>query len=170
MRGWRVIVVMVALWGIVGCSSARRVELQGVTLSQVTYPTESSEESLPQYITLAAEVVNDGGAIKINRCRFDLYYKWRKVAIVTLEKAVKIPGHKSSTVMLPMHIAVAHNSSTLPMRNALKRGEWDDVQIGWNAKVRRSIATLKIEQAAGAIDAVLSPETLEQIRNIFEEE
>lgn len=169
MRAWCYISLVLLALLSVGCGSMGRVELGRLTLSDVEYAEgDSAQTAIPQRMTLLAEVENQGGAIKIASCRIALYYKWRKIAIIDLEQGVKIAARGGSEVQLPMHVAVVRNSQTMPMQKALERGEIDNIQISWEARLRRGLLRKGIEQSAAPIEEVLSEQALEQIREIFE--
>lgn len=151
----------------VGCSSAHRVQLGDVEVVDVVY---AGEDSIPQYIALSGSVENQGGAIKIRSCDFAIYYKWRKIAILKLDQSVKVPAKSTDEVLLPLHIVVARNSQTLPLRKALERGDMSNIQISWEAKVRRGLLGMKIEQETEPITAVLSDSTINKIVEVFRSE
>lgn len=169
MRVWRHIAFVLLMALSVSCSSTKGVSLGEVSLMDVEYAEgDSAQTAIPQRMTLLAEVENQGGAIKIASCRIALYYKWRKIAIIDLEQGVKIAARGGSEVLLPMHVAVVRNSQTMPMQKALERGELDNIQISWEARLRRGLLRKGIEQSAAPIEEVLSEQALEQIREIFE--
>ncbi len=163
-RLWLILVCAICA---IGCSSTHRVQLGEVALADVMY---TDQTDIPQYLTLVAEVENQGGAIKIRSCSFSIYYKWRKIAILKLEQGVKIPAQSSDEVLLPLHVVVARNSQTLPLRKALERGDMSNVQISWEAKVRRGVVGMKLEQEAEPITKVLSDSTISRIVEIFSSE
>lgn len=168
MRAWCYISLVLLALLSVGCGSMGRVELGQLTLSDVEYAEgDSASTAIPQRLTLLAEVENQGGAIKVAKCRIALYYKWRKMAIIDLEQGVKIAARGGSEVLLPMHVAVVRNSQTMPMQKALERGELANIQISWEASVRRSLLRKRVERSAEPIEQVLSEQALEQIRGIF---
>lgn len=160
--------IVVAAVVLAACSGGNRIHLGEVTLIDVEYPT-ADESGLPQYVTLAAEVNNGGGALRLKECRFWLYYNHRKVALVELDRAVKVPRRSLSEVKLRMHVAVARNSQTLPLRRALQTGELENVQISWEAKVGKGLLGTKIEQSPEQIEEVLSAETIAEIQKIIKE-
>lgn len=168
MRWWGVLMVVLAAMAT-SCSRPANVQVGQVEIIDAEYPT-AEQEGLPQYVTLAAEVDNSGGAITLKECCFSLYYKWRKVAIVELTTPIKIPGRTRSRAEMRMHIAVARNSQTLPLKNALERGEMENVQVEWQAKVRQGIVSMRIEQPSGAIEEVLSAATIAEIKRLISEE
>lgn len=163
----RLCLILVCAICALGCSSTHRVQLGDVALADVKY---TDQTDIPQYITLVGDVENQGGAIKIRSCSFSIYYKWRKIAILRLERGVKIPAQSTDEVLLPLHVVVARNSQTLPLRNALERGDMSNVQISWEAKVRRGVVGMKIEQETEPITTVLSDSTISRIVDIFRTE
>lgn len=165
MWRWMIVALTVVL---VACGSGSSIHIGEVTLVDVEYPT-ADENDVPQYVTLAAEVENSGGAIRLKECRFWLYYNNRKVAMVELERGVKIPRRSQSSVELRLHVAVARNSQTLPLRRALQTGELSNVQMSWEAKVGKGLLSKRIEQTAEQIEAVLTEETIAEIMKIVKE-
>lgn len=161
--------MMAIVVALTACGSAKPLRLGDVTLHDAEYP-RGDVSGLPQYVTLTAEIDNSGGALRLKECRFWLYYNYRKVALVELDKTVKIARNSRNKVEMRLHIAVARNSQTMPLRRAIEQGEWENVQIGWEAKVRRGLLGTKIEQSPEPIEEVLSSKTLGEIREQMKDE
>ena len=160
---------LVAL-AFVGCGEPRPVGIEGfevLTASGQT-ATDSDEWQLPSRLTLAVGVDNQGAKVRLSDCRLRVSYRGRRVLMIWTEQKVSLPAHSRSRVVVPLRLAIARNSQSLPLQQALSRKDLSEVTLDWEAKVSRGIAGKRIEQSGVAASEVLSAAQQEQLWRMLE--
>ena len=155
MRRWLLALVALAF---VGCGEPRPVGIEGfevLTASGQT-ATDSDEWQLPSRLTLAVGVDNQGAKVRLSDCRLRVSYRGRRVLMIWAEQKVSLPAHSRSRIVVPLRLAIARNSQSLPLQQALSRKDLSEVTLDWEAKVSRGIAGKRIEQSGVAASEVLS--------------
>ena len=167
MRRWLLALVALAF---VGCGEPRPVGIEGfevLTASGQT-ATDSDEWQLPSRLTLAVGVDNQGAKVRLSDCRLRVSYRGRRVLMIWTEQKVSLPAHSRSRVVVPLRLAIARNSQSLPLQQALSRKDLSEVTLDWEAKVSRGIAGKRIEQSGVAASEVLSAAQQEQLWKMLE--
>ena len=101
-------------------------------------------------------------------CRLRVSYRGRRVLMLWTEQKVTIPARSRSRIVVPLRLAVARNSQSLPLQQALSRRDLSEVTLDWEFKARRGIAAGRIEQSGVAASEVLSTEQQEQLWKMLE--
>lgn len=160
---------LVAL-AFVACGEPKQVSIDSfevLTASGLT--TESASEwQLPSHLTLLAEVDNQGSKVRMSDCRLRVSYRGRRVLMLWTEQKFTIPARSRSRIVVPLRLAVARNSQSLPLQQALSRRDLSEVTLDWEFKARRGIAAARIEQSGVAASEVLSAEQQEQLWKMLE--
>ncbi len=160
---------LVAL-AFVGCGEPRPISIEGfevLTASGQT-ATDSDEWQLPSRLTLAVGVDNQGAKVRMSDCRLRVSYRGRRVLMLWTEQKFTIPAKSRSRIVVPLRLAIARNSQSLPLQQALSRKDLSEVTLDWEAKVSRGIAGRRIEQSGVAASEVLSTEQQEQLWKMLE--
>ena len=167
MRRWLLALVALAF---VGCGEPRPVGIEGfevLTASGQT-ATDSDEWQLPSRLTLAVGVDNQGAKVRLSDCRLRVSYRGRRVLMIWTEQKFTIPAKSRSRIVVPLRLAIARNSQSLPLQQALSRKDLSEVTLDWEAKVSRGIAGKRIEQSGVAASEVLSAAQQEQLWKMLE--
>lgn len=168
----RVLLVGLAVLLLTSCyRGGESISVEGVEVVQdgvSAMPAEWDESSLPSSIRLRAEVVNRGAKFKVQDARLRVSYGGRRVAMLLLEEAVTIPAQGRHKVEFKLRVAVARNSQSLPLLQAIRQGRWSDIGVDWQAKVRRGILSKRIEQPVQSASELLSLEQQEQLGQMFD--
>lgn len=162
MRRWLLALVALAL---VACGEPKSVSIDGfevLTVSGQT-ATDETEWQLPSRLTLSAEVDNLGAKVNITEGRLRVSYRGRRVLMIWAEQKFAIPARSRSRIVVPLRLAVARNSQSLPLQQALSRRDLSEVTLDWEFKVRRGIAAGRIERSGVAAGEVLSAQQQEQL-------
>lgn len=167
MRRWLLALVALAF---VGCGEPRPVGIEGFEVLTATGATtaDGEEWQLPSRLTLAVEVDNQGAKVRMRNCRLRVSYRGRRVLMIWAEQKVSLPANSRSLVVVPLRLAVARNSQSLPLQQALSRKDLSEVTLDWECKVSRGIAGKRIEQSGVAASEVLSVQQQEQLWKMLE--
>ena len=115
MRALRLFWAVLAALCLAGCASdaARGPRVIDVRLADIGDPAgaPAGDGGLPSRVTLLATVENPSRGIKISSGRLRISYRGRRVVMLTLAEAVKIPPRGVSEVAIPLRVNVAHNSA-----------------------------------------------------------
>jgi hypothetical protein len=84
------------------------------------------------------------------------------------EQKVSLPARSRSRIVVPLRLAIARNSQSLPLQQALSRRDLSEVTLDWEFKARRGIAAGRIEQSGVAASEVLSAAQQEQLWKMLE--
>ena len=160
---------LVAL-AFVGCGVSKPVSVEGFELLTASgqTATDADEWQLPSHLTLLAEVDNQGSKVRMSDCRLRVSYRGRRVLMLWTEQKFTIPARSRSRIVVPLRLAVARNSQSLPLQQALSRRDLSEVTLDWEFKARRGIAAGRIEQSGVAASEVLSTEQQEQLWKMLE--
>ena len=167
MRRWLLALVALAF---VSCGEPKPVGIEGfevLTASGQT-ATDSDEWQLPSRLTLAVGVDNQGAKVRLSDCRLRVSYRGRRVLMIWTEQKVAIPAKSRSRIVVPLRLAIARNSQSLPLQQALSRKDLSEVTLDWEFKVSRGIAGKRIEQSGLAASEVLSAAQQEQLWKMLE--
>lgn len=167
MRRWLLALVALAF---VGCGEPKPISIEGfevLTASGQT-ATDGDEWQLPSRLTLAVGVDNQGAKVRLSDCRLRVSYRGRRVLMIWTEQKVSLPAHSRSRVVVPLRLAIARNSQSLPLQQALSRKDLSEVTLDWEAKVSRGLAGKRIEQSGVAASEVLSAAQQEQLWKMLE--
>jgi hypothetical protein len=167
MRRWLLALVALAF---VGCGEPKPISIDGfevLTASGQT-ATDGDEWQLPSRLTLAVGVDNQGAKVRLSDCRLRVSYRGRRVLMIWTEQKVSLPAHSRSRVVVPLRLAIARNSQSLPLQQALSRKDLSEVTLDWEAKVSRGLAGKRIEQSGVAASEVLSATQQEQLWKMLE--
>ena len=167
MRRWLLALVALAF---VGCGEPRPVGIEGFEVLTASGATtaDGDEWQLPSRLTLAVGVDNQGAKVRLSDCRLRVSYRGRRVLMIWTEQKVSLPAHSRSRVVVPLRLAIARNSQSLPLQQALSRKDLSEVTLDWEAKVSRGIAGKRIEQSGVAASEVLSAAQQEQLWKMLE--
>lgn len=160
---------LVAL-AFVGCGEPKQVSIDGfeVLTASGLSAESASEWQLPSHLTLLAEVDNQGSKVCMSDCRLRVSYRGRRVLMLWTEQKFTIPARSRSRIVVQLRLAVARNSQSLPLQQALSRRDLSEVTLDWEFKARRGIAAGRIEQSGVAASEVLSTEQQEQLWKMLE--
>lgn len=167
MRRWLLALVALAF---VGCGEPKPITIEGfevLTASGQT-ATDSDEWQLPSRLTLAVGVDNQGAKVRLSDCRLRVSYRGRRVLMIWTEQKVSLPAHSRSRIVVPLRLAIARNSQSLPLQQALSRKDLSEVTLDWEFKVSRGIAGKRIEQSGVAASEMLSVQQQEQLWKMLE--
>ena len=167
MRRWLLALVALAF---VGCGEPRPVGIEGFEVLTASGATtaDGDEWQLPSRLTLAVGVDNPGAKVRLSDCRLRVSYRGRRVLMIWTEQKVSLPAHSRSRVVVPLRLAIARNSQSLPLQQALSRKDLSEVTLDWEFKVSRGIAGKRIEQSGVAASEVLSAAQQEQLWKMLE--
>ncbi len=129
---------------------------------------ELTRENPPREFTLSLQVRNHGTGVTIRKGEAYIYYKGRKVAILTLREKAEFMGHRNSQVMLDLRCNIARNSHSMALWESLKRHSTQDISVGWRLKLRRGILYGKAEQEPISLEKLLGQENIEQLWQMVE--
>ena len=160
---------LVAL-AFVGCGEPKPISIEGFEVLTASGQTamDSDEWQLPSRLTLAVGVDNQGAKVRLSDCRLRVSYRGRRVLMIWAEQKVSLPAHSRSRIVVPLRLAIARNSQSLPLQQALSRKDLSEVTLDWEAKVSRGIAGKRIEQSGVAASEVLSAAQQEQLWKMLE--
>lgn len=160
---------LVAL-AFVGCGEPKPISIEGFEVLTASGATtaDGDEWQLPSRLTLAVEVDNQGAKVRLSDCRLRVSYRGRRVLMIWTEQKVTIPAKSRSRVVVPLRLAIARNSQSLPLQQALSRRDLSEVTLDWELKVSRGIAGKRIEQSGVAASEVLSAAQQEQLWKMLE--
>ena len=166
---WRWLFVFV-VFAFVGCGTSKSVSVEGFEVLTATGATaaDGEEWQLPSRLTLAVEVDNQGAKVRMRDCRLRVSYRGRRVLMIWAEQKVSLPAHSRSRVVVPLRLAIARNSQSMSLQDALSRKDLSEVTLDWEAKVSRGIAGRRIEQSGVAASEVLSVQQQEQLWKMLE--
>ena len=167
MRRWLLALVALAF---VGCGEPKPISIEGFEVLTASGQTamDSDEWQLPSRLTLAVGVDNQGAKVRLSDCRLRVSYRGRRVLMIWAEQKVSLPAHSRSRIVVPLRLAIARNSQSLPLQQALSRKDLSEVTLDWEAKVSRGIAGKRIEQSGVAASEVLSAAQQEQLWRMLE--
>lgn len=167
MRRWLLALVALAF---VGCGEPKPITIEGFEVLTASGQTamDSDEWQLPSRLTLAVGVDNQGAKVRLSDCRLRVSYRGRRVLMIWTEQKVSLPAHSRSRVVVPLRLAIARNSQSLPLQQALSRKDLSEVTLDWEAKVSRGFAGKRIEQSGVAASEVLSATQQEQLWKMLE--
>ena len=167
MRRWLLALVALAF---VGCGEPNQVSIDGfeVLTASGLSAESASEWQLPSHLTLLAEVDNQGSKVRMSDCRLRVSYRGRRVLMLWTEQKFTIPARSRSRIVVPLRLAIARNSQSLPLQQALSRRDLSEVTLDWEFKARRGIAAGRIEQSGVAASEVLSAAQQEQLWKMLE--
>ena len=161
MIGWLLCGVVMCAAQSCGAPSAPKVE-------SVNVASVEQAEGSPSRVVVAVGLDNKGYGVKLRDGRIRISYKDRNVVILSLEEGVKIAPRRRQEVELPLRVSVAHNSSAVAFREAIRRGDVSDVKVSWQAKARvAGIKNSEIELPPTPIAELLSAEQIEQLCRAF---
>lgn len=167
MRRWLLALVALAF---VGCGEPKPISIEGfevlTTSGQTT--TDGDEWQLPSRLTLAVGVDNQGAKVRLSDCRLRVSYRGRRVLMIWTEQKVSLPAKSRSRIVVPLRLAIARNSQSLPLQQALSRKDLSEVTLDWEFKVSRGLAGKRIEQSGVAASEVLSAAQQEQLWKMLE--
>ena len=160
---------LVAL-AFVGCGEPKPISIEGFEVLTASGATtaDGDEWQLPSRLTLAVEVDNQGAKVRLSDCRLRVSYRGRRVLMIWTEQKVTIPAKSRSRVVVPLRLAIARNSQSLPLQQALSRKDLSEVTLDWECKASRGIAGKRIEQSGVAASEVLSAAQQEQLWKMLE--
>ena len=108
MRAVRLFWAVLAALCLAGCASdaARGPRVIDVRLAEIGDPAGAPavDGGLPSRVTLLATVENPSRGIKISSGRLRISYRGRRVVMLTLAEAVKIPPRGVSEVAIPLRV------------------------------------------------------------------
>ena len=167
MRRWLLALVALAF---VGCGEPKPISIEGFEVLTASGQTamDSDEWQLPSRLTLAVGVDNQGAKVRLSDCRLRVSYRGRRVLMIWAEQKVSLPAHSRSRIVVPLRLAIARNSQSLPLQQALSRKDLSEVTLDWEAKVSRGIAGKRIEQSGVAASEVLSAAQQGQLWKMLE--
>ena len=167
MRRWLLALVALAF---VGCGEPKPISIEGFEVLTASGQTamDSDEWQLPSRLTLAVGVDNQGAKVRLSDCRLRVSYRGRRVLMIWAEQKVSLPAHSRSRIVVPLRLAIARNSQSLPLQQALSRKDLSEVTLDWEFKVSRGIAGKRIEQSGVAASEVLSAAQQEQLWKMLE--
>ena len=167
MRRWLLALVALAF---VGCGEPKPISIEGFEVLTASGATtaDGDEWQLPSRLTLAVEVDNQGAKVRLSDCRLRVSYRGRRVLMIWTEQKVTIPAKSRSRVVVPLRLAIARNSQSLPLQQALSRKDLSEVTLDWECKASRGIAGKRIEQSGVAASEVLSAAQQEQLWKMLE--
>ena len=160
---------LVAL-AFVGCGEPRPISIEGfevLTASGQT-ATDSDEWQLPSRLTLAVGVDNQGAKVRMSDCRLRVSYRGRRVLMIWTEQKVSLPARSRSRIVVPLRLAVARNSQSMSLQDALSRKDLSEVTLDWEAKVSRGIVGRRISQSGLAASEVLTAVQQEELWKMLE--
>ena len=166
---WRWLFVFV-VFAFVGCGTSKPVSVEGFEVLTATGATtaDGEEWQLPSRLTLAVEVDNQGAKVRMRDCRLRVSYRGRRVLMIWAEQKVSLPAHSRSRVVVPLRLAIARNSQSLPLQQALSRKDLSEVTLDWEAKVSRGIVGRRISQSGLAASEVLTAAQQEELWKMLE--
>lgn len=167
MRRWLLALVALAF---VGCGEPKPISIEGfevLTASGQT-ATDGDEWQLPSRLTLAVGVDNQGAKVRLSDCRLRVSYRGRRVLMIWTEQKVSLPAHSRSRVVVPLRLAIARNSQSLPLQQALSRKDLSEVTLDWEFKASRGIVGKRVSQSGLAASEVLSATQQEQLWKMLE--
>ena len=167
MRRWLLALVALAF---VGCGEPKPVGIEGfeVLTASGLSAESASEWQLPSHLTLLAEVDNQGSKVCMSDCRLRVSYRGRRVLMIWTEQKFSIPARSRSRIVVPLRLAIARNSQSLPLQQALSRKDLSEVTLDWEAKVSRGIVGKRVSQSGLAASEVLSAAQQEQLWKMLE--
>ena len=143
MRALRLFWAVLAALCLAGCASdaARGPRVIDVRLADIGDPAgaPAAGGGLPSRVTLLATVENPSRGIKISSGRLRISYRGRRVVMLTLAEAVKIPPRGVSEVAIPLRVNVAHNSAALSLRAAVRRRDASGIGIETEVSARAGL-------------------------------
>ena len=167
MRRWLLALVALAF---VGCGEPKPISIEGfevLTASGQT-TTDGDEWQLPSRLTLAVGVDYQGAKVRLSDCRLRVSYRGRRVLMIWTEQKVTIPAKSRSRIVVPLRLAIARNSQSLPLQQALSRKDLSEVTLDWEFKVSRGIVGKRVSQSGLAASEVLSAAQQEQLWKMLE--
>lgn len=167
MRRWLLALVALAF---VGCGEPRPITIDGFEVLTASGQTtmDSDEWQLPSRLTLAVGVDNQGAKVRLSDCRLRVSYRGRRVLMIWTEQKVSLPAHSRSRIVVPLRLAVARNSQSLPLQQALSRKDLSEVTLDWEFKASRGIVGKRVSQSGLAASEVLSAAQQEQLWKMLE--
>ena len=101
-------------------------------------------------------------------CRLRVSYRGRRVLMIWAEQKVSLPAHSRSRVVVPLRLAIARNSQSMSLQDALSRKDLSEVTLDWEAKVSRGIVGRRISQSGLAASEVLTAAQQEELWKMLE--
>lgn len=145
--------LLVAAWAafcLAGCAASAdpAPRVTDVRIAEVEYPdgARAGDGELPSRITLLATVDNPSRGVKISDGRLRISYRGRRVVMLTLAEAVKIPPRSVSEVAVPLRVNVAHGAAALSLRAAVRRRDASNIGIELEASGRSGIINGRTEE------------------------
>ena len=152
------------LCGVVMCVAQSCGAPSAVEVESVEVVSAEQIDGVPSRVVVAVGLDNRGYGVKLRDGRIRISYKDRNVVILSLEEGVKIAPRRRQEVELPLRVSVAHNSSAVAFREAIRRGDVSDVKASWQVQVRvAGIKNSEIELLPTPVAELLSAEQIEQL-------
>ena len=164
----RRVLYLLAVVTLVACANAKRMASIGqIAIRSVEIGSEQSKEvvqgEIPEELSLLIGVENPGAGLKIISGDLYVYYKGRKVAILSLKEGVRVAGRCNSVVELCLSLHMAHNSHSRALVESLRRHSVEGVALGWGLKMRRGLVAGLLEQEAVALSEIVGEQELERL-------
>ena len=155
-----------SIWAMVvcvamACTPQSQPVIEGVSIESIG---QSRPNDAPERVMVRVEIDNPTYAVKLCEGRARISYKGRNVAILSLEKKVKISSRQNQKIKLPLRVSLLQNSTTLAFKEALKRGDVSDMKIDWLLDVKGGLKHYKIEQEPLLLTDVIAAEQIEELR------
>lgn len=163
------IVVVILLWGVEASAQSKEDISSRVTVNTENVTIEQSGEQSGDsaQVVINIDIEASGASLKINKGRVRISYKGRNVAILSLEKRVKVSNRQNQKIKLPLQISFLQNSTTLAFKEAFKRGDVSDMKIDWSFDVKAGLKRCKVEQAPLPLSEVIAAEQIEQLKEVW---
>ena len=162
IRRWLLIVAALLA---VSCGGRKPISVGAIDIlsAQGTTSEGAGEWQLPSHLMVRAEIDNDGAKVKVQQGRVRVSYGGRRVVMLSLTEPVTLPARQRSAVMLPLRIAFARNSQSIPLREAVRRKEWQNIGVDWEVKARRCGVNVTISRDDLSASDVLTPDQQEAL-------
>lgn len=164
MRRLLLLLVLVAAVGFTGC----RAELPRVESIEVVEADYTPSADWPQRVVVAVEMDNAGRAFRLLGGRLRIGIEGRRSVVLTLEERVRVVRGQSE-VLLPLRVSVARSSQSLRLREMLRRGESEGLQVDWQLRLRSGLAYIEMEEPLRKIDELLSDEQRKALMEFLKE-
>lgn len=164
----RSIFAVLAALCLAGCAAGGGVA--NVTDVRLAGAALSGGGEIPSCVTLLVTVDNPSQGVKISGGRLRISYRGRRVAMLTLAEAVKIPPRRTSEVAIPLRVNVVHNSAALSLRAAVRRRDADGIGIELEASARSGLFRGEAAgQGAVPLAKAVPPRMLEEVWRALDE-
>ncbi len=164
MRRLLLLLVLVAAVGLTGCR-AELPRVESMAVVEADYPPSGD---WPQRVVVAIEVDNAGRAFRLLGGRLRIGIEGRRSVVLTLEQRVRV-GRGQSEVLLPLRVSVARSSQSLRLREMIRRGESEGLQVDWQLRLRSGLTYIEREEPLRVIDELLSAEQRQALMEFLKE-